>query len=180
MYYPEANVLVPRDVDPQSKTPAFKSVLVEVVPDEIPRRAHDRVIVLGFDCIAGQTEAPRLPLPPAKPAPAVDFVARTIRVFPALRSPRARTRPPRGGGRGGGPPQEPRDYRVTAISGVVADGQRWRFLWQEAGNNGDGIVGTDDGGLLIAQNDNSDVVKLDANGRPSVVYSDTHTGGSFP
>ena len=33
MYYPEANVLVPRDVDPQSKTPAFKSVLVEVVPE---------------------------------------------------------------------------------------------------------------------------------------------------
>ena len=30
MYYPEANVLVPRDVDPQSKTPAFKAVLVEV------------------------------------------------------------------------------------------------------------------------------------------------------
>lgn len=33
MYYPEANVLVPRDVDPQSKTPAFKSVLVEVIPE---------------------------------------------------------------------------------------------------------------------------------------------------
>ncbi len=32
MYYPEANVLVPRAVDPQSKTPAFKSVLVEVIP----------------------------------------------------------------------------------------------------------------------------------------------------
>ena len=33
MYYPEANVLVPRDVDPHSKTPAFKSVLVEIVPE---------------------------------------------------------------------------------------------------------------------------------------------------
>jgi anaerobic selenocysteine-containing dehydrogenase len=31
MYYPEANVLVPRDIDPQSKTPAFKSVLVQVL-----------------------------------------------------------------------------------------------------------------------------------------------------
>jgi molybdopterin-dependent oxidoreductase alpha subunit len=31
MYYPEANVLVPRDVDPQSKTPAFKSVVVEII-----------------------------------------------------------------------------------------------------------------------------------------------------
>ena len=30
MYYPEANVLVSRSVDPQSKTPAFKNVLVEI------------------------------------------------------------------------------------------------------------------------------------------------------
>jgi molybdopterin-dependent oxidoreductase alpha subunit len=30
MYYPEANALVPRDVDPRSKTPAFKDVLIEV------------------------------------------------------------------------------------------------------------------------------------------------------
>lgn len=35
MYYPEANVLVPRHLDPASKTPAFKNVLVRVsaVPD---------------------------------------------------------------------------------------------------------------------------------------------------
>lgn len=32
MYYPEANVLVPRTSDPQSKTPAFKCVLVTVEP----------------------------------------------------------------------------------------------------------------------------------------------------
>jgi molybdopterin-dependent oxidoreductase alpha subunit len=36
MYYPEANVLVPRDVDPRSRTPAFKSVLIEVVPEPVP------------------------------------------------------------------------------------------------------------------------------------------------
>lgn len=30
MYYPEANVLVPRTLDPQSKTPAFKAVVVKV------------------------------------------------------------------------------------------------------------------------------------------------------
>jgi molybdopterin-dependent oxidoreductase alpha subunit len=33
MYYPEANVLVPRQIDPQSKTPAFKNVLVRVEAD---------------------------------------------------------------------------------------------------------------------------------------------------
>ena len=68
---------------------------------------------------------------------------------------------------------------VTEIPGVIAAGQQWKFVWQEAGNNGDGIVGTDDGGLLLAQNDNAKVVKLDKNGKPSVVYSDTHTGGAL-
>lgn len=32
MYYPEANVLVPRTLDPQSKTPAFKAVKVTITP----------------------------------------------------------------------------------------------------------------------------------------------------
>jgi anaerobic selenocysteine-containing dehydrogenase len=30
LYYPEANVLVPRDVDPESGTPAFKSIVVTI------------------------------------------------------------------------------------------------------------------------------------------------------
>jgi molybdopterin-dependent oxidoreductase alpha subunit len=34
MYYPEANILVPRNLDPQSKTPAFKCVVVAVTPIE--------------------------------------------------------------------------------------------------------------------------------------------------
>jgi molybdopterin-dependent oxidoreductase alpha subunit len=34
MYCPEANILVPRAVDPESKTPAFKSVLVTIEPEE--------------------------------------------------------------------------------------------------------------------------------------------------
>lgn len=33
MYYPEANVLVPRAIDPASKTPAFKSVTVYITAD---------------------------------------------------------------------------------------------------------------------------------------------------
>ena len=46
------------------------------------------------------------------------------------------------------------------------------------GNNADGIIGTSDGGLLIAQNDKSEVVKLDKNGKTSVAYTGTNTGGS--
>lgn len=34
MYAPESNVLIPRDVDRRSKTPAFKSVVVKIVPDD--------------------------------------------------------------------------------------------------------------------------------------------------
>jgi anaerobic selenocysteine-containing dehydrogenase len=34
MYYPEANVLVPRRIDPQSKTPAFKSIPAEIVKSD--------------------------------------------------------------------------------------------------------------------------------------------------
>jgi sugar lactone lactonase YvrE len=47
------------------------------------------------------------------------------------------------------------------------------------GNNADGIIATNDGGLLIAQNDKSDVVKLDKNGKTSVAYMGTNTGGSL-
>jgi molybdopterin-dependent oxidoreductase alpha subunit len=35
MYFPEANVLVPTTTDPQSKTPAFKSVLVTLEPTSV-------------------------------------------------------------------------------------------------------------------------------------------------
>lgn len=39
MYYPEANVLVPRTTDAQSKTPAFKGVLVTVHPEPLAQQA---------------------------------------------------------------------------------------------------------------------------------------------
>jgi len=85
----------------------------------------------------------------------------------------------RGGARGASPPQGVRDYAVSDIPDVIAAGRKWTFVWQQAGNNGDGIVGTDDGGLLLAQNDLSTVVKLDKDGKPSVAYSGTHTGGAL-
>jgi len=42
MYYPEANVLVPRSLDPQSKTPAFKCVLVTLEAG-VPQPAAEHV-----------------------------------------------------------------------------------------------------------------------------------------
>src|SRR5690348_8626796 len=70
----------------------------------------------------------------------------------------------------------PRQVTVTAIPGVIAAGAQWKEVWQVDGNNADGIIGTKDGGLLIAQNDNSDVIKLDKNGKTSVAYTGTNTG----
>jgi gluconolactonase len=145
-------------------------------------------------CFAGsiaaiaQTQPPRLPAAPANP-PTPSVQAPADPGYAALIA-SCKTPPPgRGGGAGrgaggraGGPPaQAPglREYKVEAIPGVIAAGQQWKFLWQEVGNNGDGIVGTDDGALLLAQNDNSKVVRLDKDGKPSVAYSDTHTGGAL-
>src|SRR3984957_3424344 len=92
--------------------------------------------------------------------------------------PQASGRPP---GRGPAPAAAPgpREYSVTEIAGVVAAGQRWKEIWQVDGNNADGIVATKDGGILIAQNDNSDVVKLDKDGKTSVAYMGTNTGGAL-
>ena len=97
--------------------------------------------------------------------------------------------PGRGGGAKGGPakgqakgpaPAEagPKDVTIMAIPGVIAAGQQWKEVWKVEGNNADGIVATKDGGLLLAQNDNSNVVKLDKNGKVSNAYTGLNTSGS--
>jgi len=153
-----------------------------------PRMTSTRVLattlgLLGSTCLLAQEAAPRLPPPPADPRPpsisAPDDPGWDALIATCRTPPPARGGGGGGAGRGGQTPPGPRDYIITEIPGVIAAGQRWTFRWQEAGNNGDGIVGTDDGGLLIAQNDNSRVVKLDASGTPSVVHTDTRTGGSL-
>jgi sugar lactone lactonase YvrE len=144
--------------------------------------------VLGATALLAQAEAPRLPAPPANP-PAPSLQSAADPGYAALIA-MCKTPPPGRGGRAGGParggaggrgPQAPgpREYAVTEIPGVIAAGQKWKFIWQQAGNNGDGIVGLNDGSLLLAQNDSSAVLKLDKNGKASVAYSDTHTGGAL-
>jgi gluconolactonase len=91
---------------------------------------------------------------------------------------------PRGGaaGRGrGGPaaPTGPAEYTVSAVPGVIAAGQRWALVHETTGNNADGILASDDGGLLLAQNDNGVVLKLDRNHQASAAYRDTNTGGAL-
>jgi sugar lactone lactonase YvrE len=145
-------------------------------------------------CFAGsvaalaQNQPPRLPPAPANPpapsvqAPADPGYAALIAMCKTPPAGRGGGGGRGGAGRAGGAPAPVpgvREYKVEAIPGVIAAGQQWKFLWQEVGNNGDGIVGTDDGALLLAQNDNSKVLKLDKDGKTSVAYSDTHTGGAL-
>jgi gluconolactonase len=93
--------------------------------------------------------------------------------------------PPRGAGfprRGPAPAAAapgPKEYTVTEIPGVIAAGQKWKEIWEVDGNNADGIVATKDGGILLAQNDNSKVVKLDKDGKTSIAFTDTNTGGAL-
>jgi gluconolactonase len=145
--------------------------------------------LLGSALALGQSQAPNLPPAPANPPapslqsandPGYAALIAMCKTAPPARGGRAGGGAPRGGGPArGGQAQGPRDYMVTEIPGVIAAGRQWKFIWQEAGNNGDGIVGTNDGGLLLAQNDNSKVVKLGKNGKASVLYADTHTGGAL-
>lgn len=104
------------------------------------------------------------------------FIAANCKVAPP--APAA----PGGGARAGGPPAAPvTDLGVTstAIPGVIAAGQKWKLVWEDKGNNADGPVGMDDGSLWLAQNDKSTVVRIDKDGKASVIYTDTYTGGSI-
>ena len=66
---------------------------------------------------------------------------------------------------------------VTAIPGVIDAGAKWSLVWQ-GGENADGIVGTDDGGLLFAQEQTNHINKLDKNGKVSVYLSNAHGPGA--
>jgi molybdopterin-dependent oxidoreductase alpha subunit len=59
MYYPEANVLVPRGVDPLSKTPAFKSVVVTVEAETVGGEPSPVALVqLGGGKVAAVPQVP--------------------------------------------------------------------------------------------------------------------------
>ncbi len=59
---------------------------------------------------------------------------------------------------------------VAAIDGVIAAGAPWELVW--AGTmTADGIVGTDDGGLLFAQEQSNSIHKLGPDGKDYVYMS---------
>src|SRR5688572_9833549 len=66
---------------------------------------------------------------------------------------------------------------VAAIPGVIAAGAKWEIVW--AGfQTADGIVGTADGGVLIAQEQSDSIRKIDVNGKEFIYLTDTHGAGA--
>ena len=137
------------------------------------------MILVGATAVSYGQSAPGLLTGPGVQAPddiKEPEVLKTCKVPPPAR-------PARGGApvqaKAPAPPTGPKEYAVKQIPGVVAAGQRWKEIWHEMGNNADGIIGTSDGGLLLAQNDKSNVVKLDKNGKASIAYTGTNTGGAL-
>jgi gluconolactonase len=78
------------------------------------------------------------------------------------------------------PSSKPAAYQVSAIAGVIGAGETWKTIWTVDGNNADGIVVAKDGGILVAQNDNSAVVEVyPGSGKVKTLYTDTNTGGAL-
>src|SRR5688572_10753444 len=59
------------------------------------------------------------------------------------------------------PPPPPPVAPSTAIPNVVAAGQTWKTVWAWEGNNADGLIAGDSGSLLFANNDASNVMRMD-------------------
>ncbi|MSV27159.1 MAG: hypothetical protein EXQ52_00180 [Bryobacterales bacterium] len=76
------------------------------------------------------------------------------------------------------PPAGVRQVTVTEIPGVIAAGAKWTLAWGGA-NNADGIVGTPDGGVMFAQEQPSQVGKVDKDDHYSILIKDTHGAGSL-
>lgn len=64
-------------------------------------------------------------------------------------------------------PAPPKQVTITEISGVIAAGSQWKVTW-EGPATADGIAGTDDGGLLFAQEQTGMIGKLDKDDKFSV------------
>ncbi|HEY6617607.1 MAG TPA: SMP-30/gluconolactonase/LRE family protein, partial [Vicinamibacterales bacterium] len=62
----------------------------------------------------------------------------------------------------------------------IAAGQNWTAVWSWEGNYADGPIAGDNGTVLFANNDASNVMKLDpATGLATIIHADTNTGGAL-
>jgi gluconolactonase len=84
-----------------------------------------------------------------------------------------------GAARGPSAPPAPRNTTITAIPGVVAADASWTKIWQMAGNSADGVLADKDGSVLVAQEDYDTVLKIDVNGKTSVLVANAKGIGSL-
>ena len=76
-------------------------------------------------------------------------------------------------------PPDPVLPPTAAIPGVLAAGQSWKVVWSWEGNNVDGPIAGDNGTVLFANNDASNVMQLDpSTGLAKIIHRDTNTGGA--
>jgi len=86
---------------------------------------------------------------------------------------------PGAGGNGNAEPPAPALPATKAIPGVLGSGQSWKVVWAWEGNNVDGPIAGDNGTVLFANNDASNVMQLDpSTGLAKIVYRETNTGGA--
>jgi len=77
------------------------------------------------------------------------------------------------------PPPAPALPESAAIPGVIAAGQSWKVVWTWEGNNADGPIAGENGTLLFANNDASNVMQLDPEtGLARIIHDNTNTGGA--
>ena len=139
-------------------------------------RAAVVIAALGIMAIAADAQEPRSSRPRALLGPQDPG-------YPDLMA-KCRVPPPAEGGAPGIPEPDEEPASVAgkpgpAVRGVIAADQQWKLIWRTGGNNADGILASDDGGLLVAQADNGAVIKIDGRGRTSVLYRDTNAGGAL-
>ena len=78
------------------------------------------------------------------------------------------------------PPEPAAPPASKAIPGVIADGQTWKAVWSWEGNNADGLIAGDNGTVMFANNDASNVMKVDpSTGLATITHRDTNTGGAL-
>lgn len=78
------------------------------------------------------------------------------------------------------PPPAPDVPQTTAIPGVIAAGESWETVWSWEGNNADGIIAGENGTMLFANNDASNVMRLyPETGRAEIIHDDVNTGGAL-
>src|ERR1700720_1082907 len=78
------------------------------------------------------------------------------------------------------PAQRPatKEATVAAIPGVVVAAAKWQMFWSGP-DNVDGLVGTQDGGVIFAQREVNRIRKVNPDGTSSALIEDTHGAGAL-